>query len=342
MTIKTYIKGHMELMLSFASIFIVLNLILFTSTPLDKSIGEIFYLDLLAVFIITAGCSFHYLKIKNTYKTIQKMMIQGEDVNYIFKKKSNVIGINLMGQLLDHKDKEFIMKEENYQQKMNNLKDYITQAVHDLKVNIAVCEMVINRFENEDEKINKLLFQINQIKFRIEQILSIARANHYSEDIVSEYVDIQKVVKDAIKDNSEFFMSKGISIQVDLKPYRFISDKKWIHYIITQILNNSYKYTRQDGKIMIFNGEDDKGYYLHIKDNGIGICKEELNRVFDKGFTGSNGRDNTKSTGMGMYYAKKVADILGIGINVQSQKGVYTEFVLAFYKLSDYINHQIS
>ncbi len=342
MTIKTYIKGHMELMLSFASIFIVINLILFTSTPLDKSIGEIFYLDLLAVLIITVGCSFHYLKIKNTYKTIQKMMVQGEDVNYIFKKKSNVIGINLMRQLLDHKDKEFIMKEENYQQKMNNLKDYITQAVHDLKVNIAVCEMVINRFENEDEKINKLLFQINQIKFRIEQILSIARANHYSEDIVSEYVDIQKVVKDAIKDNSEFFMSKGISIQVDLKPYRFISDKKWIHYIITQILNNSYKYTRQDGKIMIFNGEDDKGYYLHIKDNGIGICKEELNRVFDKGFTGSNGRDNTKSTGMGMYYAKKVADILGIGINVQSQKGVYTEFVLAFYKLSDYINHQIS
>jgi len=81
---------------------------------------------------------------------------------------------------------------------------------------------------------------------------------------------------------------------------------------------------------------------LHLKDNGIGIPEEELGRVFDKGFTGSNGRGNTKSTGMGMYYAKKMADTLGIGLKVRSQQGVYTEFILSFYKLSDYMQRQRS
>lgn len=340
MKTKDYIKGQMECLISISSIFIVINLILFISTPLDKSIGEIFYMDLLMIFIIGAGYGMHYIRMKRVYNEIQKAMLEKQDINYIFEKKSNVLGINLMKQILEYKEKDFMEKEQDYQQKMNNLKDYITQTVHDLKVNLAVCEMVTNRFDNKDDKLNKLTFQMEQMKFRINQVLYVTRVNHYSEDIVSEYIDIQKVIKDCISDNAEFFMNKGISIDVEVKPYSFISDIKWVYYIITQILNNSSKYTEKDGEVMIFNQEDHKAYYLHIKDDGIGILEEEICRVFDKGFTGSNGRGNTKSTGMGMYYAKKMADVLGIGINIKSEKGVYTEFILSFYKLSDYINQQ--
>ncbi|MBC2580068.1 sensor histidine kinase [Clostridium sp. DJ247] len=342
MRINDYIKGQMELMISIVSIFIVVNLILFASTPLDKSLGEIFYLDLLIMVTLGVGCSFHYRRIKKAYERIQQVMAEGKDVNYIFEKESNVLGVNLIKQLLEYKDKQFMKKEENYQQKMNNLKDYITQTVHDIKVNLAVCEMVTSRFEDEDGKVNKLIFQIEQMKFRINQALYVTRANYYSEDIVSEYVDIENIVKKAISDNAEFFISKGIEIHVDIQPHHFISDAKWVHYIITQILNNSSKYTKKHGEVSIFSKEDDKGYYLYIKDNGIGIKKEEIVRVFDKGFTGSNGRGTTKSTGMGMYYAKKMADTLGISIGVQSEKEVYTEFILSFYKLADYINHQIN
>jgi hypothetical protein len=98
---------------------------------------------------------------------------------------------------------------------MNDLKDYLTQTVHDLKVNLSVCEMAVNRLEDEMEIANKLLYQIEQMKFRIDQALFITRANHYSEDILSENVNLEQVVKEAIGDNAEFLINKGISIQND-------------------------------------------------------------------------------------------------------------------------------
>lgn len=342
MRTMAYIKGQWEWIVSVASIIILINLILLTSTPLDKSLGEIFYMDLLVVVMAGAGFSFHFRRMHKAYQSIRQTMAEAHDIDRLLVKESDVLGINLMKELLDYKNQGFSKKEIDYQQRMNDLQDYITQTVHDLKVNLSVCEMVTNRLENEADIVNRLLFQIEQMKFRINQTLYITRANHYSEDIVSENIEITQVVKEAISDNAEFFLNKGISIEVDLPPYHFVSDKKWIHYIITQILNNSSKYTGKDGEITISGQEDDQGYYLHLKDNGIGIPEAELGRVFDKGFTGSNGRSNTKSTGMGMYYAKKMAQALGIGLKVQSKRGIYTEFILSFYKLSDYMQRQRS
>lgn len=347
MRMMAYIKGQWEWIASQAGIIILINLILLTSTPLDKSLGDIFYLDLLNIFVAGVGYLFHFRRMNKDYMKIRQTMAAGQDIDWLFKQPltaggNSLPGIGLMKELLEYKNKSFSQKEIDYQQRMNDLKDYLTQTVHDLKVNLSVCEMVVNRLENETEIANKLLFQIEQMKFRINQALFITRANHYSEDIVSENVDVEQVVKKAISDNAEFFINKGISIQNKLRSYHFVSDKKWIHYIVSQILNNSSKYTEKNGEITIFSEEDQNGYHLHLKDNGIGIPQAEIDRVFDKGFTGSNGRSNTKSTGMGMYYAKKMANTLGIGLKVQSKQGVYTEFILSFYKLSDYMQRQRS
>jgi signal transduction histidine kinase len=343
MSIRDYVKGQIEVLISFVAVFIVMNMILFASAPLSKGLEDIFYLDLLIIIILLIGFSFNYKKIRKTYEEIQQAIVNESEMNHIFEKDLEVfMNARTMKMVLQCKEELFVKKEKDYQQKMNNLKDYITQTVHDIKVNLAVCEMVISRFEDEDNKVNKLIFQIEQMKFRINQALFAARVNHYSEDIVSEHVDIEKSVKSAINDNAEFFIHKGISIQIHIEPYSFISDTKWVQYIISQILNNCSKYTKRQGEVTIRSKEDAKGYYLHIKDNGIGIKKEEVSRVFDKGFTGENGRSNTKSTGMGMYYAKKIADSLGIDISIQSEKAVYTEFILCFHKLDDYINNKMS
>ncbi|MGI6119268.1 MAG: sensor histidine kinase [Desulfosporosinus sp.] len=342
MKMAAYIKGEWEWIASQAGVIILVNVILWTSTPLAKTLGEILYLDLLIIFIAAAGYFFHYRRLNKAYKTIRQKMAEGGDIDWLFREPSalaekSVPGINLMKELLEYKNNAFSDKENDYRQRMNDLKDYLTQTVHDLKVNLAVCEMVINRLASERDIANKLLFQVEQMKFRINQALSIARANHYSENIVSEKVELDQIVKEAIRDNAEFFIAKSISIQSNVRPYHFISDKKWIHYIVSQILNNSSKYTEKNGEIVISGQEDAWAYHLHLKDNGIGIPQEELSRVFDKGFTGSNGRNSTKSTGMGMHYAKKMADTLGIGLKVQSEQGVYTEFILSFYKLTDYM-----
>lgn len=342
-----YIKEQWEWIASQAGIIVLINLILLTSAPLAKTLGEIFYLDLLVIFVATAGYFFHYRRSNKVYMKIRQTMAEDQDIDWLFREPSalagnSIPGISLMKELSEYKNNGFTRKENDYRQRMNDLKDYLTQTVHDLKVNLSVCEMVVNRLENETEIANKLLFQVEQMKFRINQALSITRANHYSEDIISENVDLEQIVREAISDNAEFFIAKGISIQSNVRPYHFISDKKWIHYIVSQILNNSSKYMEKNGEITISGQEDERGYHLYLKDNGIGIPKEELGRIFDKGFTGSNGRSSTKSTGMGMHYAKKMADTLGIGLKVLSEQGVYTEFVLSFYKLSDYMQRQRS
>jgi signal transduction histidine kinase len=347
MKTMAYIKGQWEWIASQAGIIILINLILLTSTPLAKTLGEIFYLDLLVIFAAAAGYFFHYRRLNKAYMKVRQSMTESRDPAWLFHEPSalagnSVPGIGLMKELLEYENNGFSRIENDYRQRMNDLKDYITQTVHDLKVNLSVCEMVVKRLENETDIANKLLFQVEQMKFRINQALSITRANHYSEDIISENVDLEQVLKEAISDNAEFFIAKDISIRSNVRPYRFISDKKWIHYIVSQILNNSSKYTEKNGEIAISGQEDERGYHLHLKDNGIGIPKEELGRIFDKGFTGSNGRSSTKSTGMGMYYAQKMAGTLGIGLKVQSEQGVYTEFVLSFYKLSDYMQRQRS
>lgn len=342
-----YIKGQWEWIVSQAGIIILINVILVTSTPLAKTLGEIFYLDILVIFIAAAGYYLHYRRLNKAYTQVRQAMTGTQDIDWLFQKNSaaggnSVPGISLMKELLEYKSRSFSHKENDYRQRMNDLKDYLTQTVHDLKVNLSVCEMVAHRLENEPEITNKFVFQIEQMKFRVNQTLYVTRANHYSEDIAAEKVDLERVVKEAISDNAEFFINKGISIRNNLKPYHCVSDKKWIHYIIGQILNNSSKYTEKNGEITIWSLEDERGYHLHLRDNGMGIPEEEIGRVFDKGFTGSNGRVNTKSTGMGMYYAKRIADTLGIGLKVQSQQGVYTEFILSFYHLSDYMQRQRS
>lgn len=308
MKITAYIKYQKEILVATLMMIIVTNLILFVSTPLDKSLGEIFYMDVLIIFLLLIGFIMNYMKFSKSHEALQNVISEKDAL------------------------------EELYRQKMNNLRDYITQVIHDIKVNLSVCDMVINRFENEDEKLKKLIFQLEQMKFKSNDILYITRANHYSEDILSERIEIEAIVRAAIKENTEFLISKGISIETDILSYEFVSDKKWVHYIVTQIINNSSKYTFENGTIEIIGYEDEKGYYLNIKDNGIGISKDEITRVFDKGFTGTNGRQNTKSTGMGMYYSKKMAKILGIGLDVESDKGVYTNFKISFFKISDYIN----
>jgi len=347
MKMTTYIRGQWEWIASQISIIILVNLILLVSTPLASALGEIFYLDLLVVAVAASGYFFHYWRLNQAYLKIRQAMAEGREIDWLFRELSatdgnSAPGISVMQELLEYKNKLIRQKEADYQQLMNDLKDYLTQMVHDLKVNLSVCEMVVNRLENQADITNKLLFQIEQMKFRVNQALSITRANHYQTDILSENVDIEQVVKEAVSDNAEFFIAKNISIQSNLKPYHFVSDKKWIHYIITQILNNSSKYTEKNGEITISSHEDEWGYHLHLKDNGIGIPKEELSRIFDKGFTGSNGRKSTKSTGMGLYYAKMMADTLGIGLKALSEPGIYTEFILSFYKLSDYLQTQRS
>ena len=114
------------------------------------------------------------------------------------------------------------------------------------------------------------------------------------------------------------------------------TDRKWIAFICNQILLNSVKYCREEAVFHIYTKREKNGVYLFMEDNGTGILPQELKRIFEKGFTGSNGRDHERATGMGLYLCRKLCDRLGIGISAESEYGKGTRVSLEF-PVSNYI-----
>lgn len=333
MSIGDYLKNQKLWLISNAIILIIINGILFSSAFDNRHSNDILYMDLLIVTIHLFTIYYGYMKDKKKYEHVTTSSIE------TLNKENSYKGDYFINLLLDASRKQqnkFLEIEEEYKEGINEIQDYTTQWVHDIKVNIAVCDLLLEEMEDESSK--DFRNQIEQIKFRVNHILHVTRANHYDKDLVAGEVDVCHLVRSAIKENALFFINKNIEIHTDLVSFNVISDKRWIFYIFCQILNNSSKYTPEGGTLNISTKEDDYAYYVIIKDDGIGISKEDISRIFDKGFTGKNGKIGTKSTGMGLYYANKIAEKLSIGINVQSEEGEYTEFSIAFYKLSDYYN----
>lgn len=338
MKLKDYLRREAPLLIGFVSAFVIANILFLLSANKEKSLENLLYMDFLGCGIFIFGMLYQYVNLSRLYRKVQELMSAHKMLIGALDEEYSFVEFELLKKGLDYQKEYYKQNETQYKEKLTDIADYTTQLVHDLKVNLAVCEMVIQRIPFEERE--KLGYEIEQMKFRVGQMLYVARANHYNEDVKAEYFQIQDILRKAIKENAEFFMHKNIEIEVQVKPYEVLNDQKWVLYILSQILNNSSKYTDKEGKISIFSEEDQKAYHLHLRDNGIGIAKEELNRVFDKGYTGSNGRLNTKATGMGLYYAKRMAGILNIGIAVDSIQGSNTEFILSFYKHSDYIKVQ--
>lgn len=327
MRIFPYIKLNSSWIISTVCILLIVNIILLTSVNISKSIGDILYLDFFVIliegiFILKDYLS--YLKrekyIFSKFKLVNEEEFDNDD--YI---------ISIIDKVKGSLTKNYLEKEEKYKKNINDLEEYITTWVHDIKVDIGVLSLLID----EENNIDKIYAVLEKVKFKVNQILSITRANNYCEDILAENVSVCKELRSAIRDNSLFFINKNIEIETDLKEFYIISDRKWIYYIFSQIINNSSKYTKKYGRISIWSVEKEDRTCIHIKDNGVGISKGDISRIFNKGFTGENGRKGTKSTGMGLYYAKRIGEKLNIDILVSSEKDLYTEFIIEFHFLLD-------
>lgn len=141
-----------------------------------------------------------------------------------------------------------------------------------------------------------------------------------SKDYLIKEVSLAGLVRSVIKRNSRDFISKGISIDLEKVEGTVFSDAKWLEFIINQLIGNAIKYIRErDGKVIIHTVQNENNIVLTIEDNGIGITEKDIHRVFEKGFTGENGRKFGKSTGIGLYLCKKLADRLGLGLTITSK-----------------------
>lgn len=236
----------------------------------------------------------------------------------------------LYWEVLRRSNKAVIDRIHEMENAQKEYKEYVESWVHEVKTPLTAIHLLC---ENHREAYTgRILLELDDMERDVEKILYYARMEQVYQDYLIHPVNLKKVVLSAISREKRHFMQCGMQIDLQMEDCRVSTDEKWVEFILRQIFSNSMKYARADGaklKIWVENGERQKSLFL--EDNGCGIVREDLGRVFDKGFTGRNGRrENGRATGMGLYLCRRLCEKLDMGIACESEEGVYTRVILTF------------
>ncbi len=198
--------------------------------------------------------------------------------------------------------------------------DYYTLWVHQIKTPIAALRLLLDNGTQNAAK--RELFKIEQYA---DLALRYVKLEDISSDLVADACRLSPIVRACVRKFSLLFIWQKLSVRIDPLPETVVSDARWLAFILEQIIGNSIKYTRSGGVHIYFeNGA------LTVSDTGIGIRAGDLPRIFEKGFTGCNGRLDARASGIGLYLAKKAADALSIGLSASSEVGAGTSISLTF------------
>jgi len=209
-------------------------------------------------------------------------------------------------------------------------REYIETWVHEVKTPISSSKLIIENDKNNTTR--NLNEELSKIENYVDQALFYSRSNHVEKDYVIKQTTLKELVNSALKKNSTLFIESRISVETSALDKKVFTDVKWTDFILGQILMNSIKYRSTDPKIQIYGLKNENSVTLMIADNGIGIPKMDLARVFEKGFTGTNGRTSAKSTGIGLYLCKKLCAKLNLGISIASTVNFGTVVSIVFPK----------
>ena len=319
--LKSYLKKNIKVYILFV-VFITIFFIMFYlyNLPLEALIytGSFCFLAaLVASFLDFVNYRESYKKLKFLEENILNDL---EDLP-----KSLDIRIDYYHKIIEKLYEELEKLAQENRQKNTDMVDYYSMWVHQIKTPIAAMNFLLDNEEVDQKILQQELFKIERY---IEMVLTYIRLDSISSDYVITKINLDEVVKDSVKKYATIFINKKIRLNYVSHETMVISDKKWLSFAFEQILGNSVKYSSAGGEIIIETCENK----LVIEDNGMGIKEEDLPRIFEKGFTGFNGRYEKKSSGLGLYLCKKTLDKLGHHIKISSKVGEGTRIEITIPK----------
>ena len=292
------------------------------------------YIPLIIMGLYMISIIIEYFKRKKFYNNLLNMLEELDEKYLITEiiKTPNFLEGQIFKNSLEQIDKSMLENVNKYKYMTEDYKEYIELWIHEIKIPISASKMVI---ENNKNAITKSIDEeLDKVENYIEQALFYARSNTVEKDYYIRKVVLKEIVNESIKKNKSSLIQEKISIDIHDLDVEVNTDNKWIVFILNQIIQNSIKYRKKENSVIeIYANQGKENVILYIKDNGIGIKQGEITRVFEKGFTGTNGRlSNKKSTGIGLYLCKKLCNKLGIGIELNSVQNEGTEVKLVFPK----------
>ena len=214
----------------------------------------------------------------------------------------------------------------------HDFKNYIEMWIHEVKIPLATLILIINNHKDKFDK--KVQTQLKRLEDYVDQVLYYVRSENAEKDYLIKETDLSKVIKNVGLKNMDDLLENKIDYNARNVNIKVLTDSKWLEFILGQVVNNSIKYKRDidASYIKISVREEKNKTILIIEDNGIGIKESDLKQVFNKTFTGENGRTKGKSTGMGLFIAKNMCDKLGHKIEIESALNKYTRVYISFAK----------
>ena len=319
MNIGTYIKEKKENIILFIILVIIL-LFLLDLFGVNKYL-TIMILSLLSIYFIVDFFTF-YLKRKKYYDNFLNNL-------NLLDKKYLILETLEEPEFLDGKvfydalykiDKSMMENINNYRNETEDFKEYVEMWIHEIKIPIAGLMLMYHN----NKTVNKnFLDQLNSLDNLTDQILYYVRSNYAEKDFLIKEASMDKIINEVLLKNKDSILENHIDVTVDVKNVKVLTDSKWLVFILNQIINNSIKYSDNSRKSYIM---------FYIEDNEIGVNASDLKHVFDKSFTGENGRKMRNSTGFGLYISKKLIEKLGHKISATSEENKYFEIAITFGK----------
>ena len=335
MKLSRYLKDKLYFIILFLT-FLSLIILLLVGFKVSLEL-IIVIISLLVIFAILV-LIIEYLKKRNFYN---------EFINIVDKLDKKYLVIEMLnppnfqeGEILYNKlygiNKSMLENIKNYEISMNDFKDYIEMWIHEVKIPLS--SLVLMLHNNKNNISSKMVDQVNRLDNYVDQVLFYVRAENAEKDYLIKKTYLNKVINKIALKNKDYILENNIDFNVLNCEKKVLTDSKWLEFIIDQIINNSIKYKREIASsfIKIYTEENNEEIRLIIYDNGIGIDAKDLPRVFDKTYTGTNGRLKSKSTGMGLYIAKNLCEKLGHKIAIESKVNEYTKVIITFNKESIY------
>ncbi len=245
----------------------------------------------------------------------------------------------LYREMICRSNKSVIERIRQIEEAQKAYKEYIESWVHEAKAPITSIGLVCANGRKQagaKEALQTIALENQRLENYVDMVLYYARSEQVWKDYLIQETDLAEVVYEALEKNRLLMIQNRVRAEVNCKEHVY-TDRKWIGFILNQMLLNSVKYKSSHPVFHINTERNKDGVLLILGDNGVGILPEELSRIFEKGFTGSNGRDHERSTGMGLYLCRKLCDKLGIGLRAESEYGRGTRMILEF-PISNYIS----
>lgn len=321
--VKRYVKDHRKLLLALCMLLAVAMLLFYLySIPLEAVLYTAAVSFVLALLFFILPDFFSYLRRYRMLEEWKENLLTTWEIPGLEGTLSEEQLVELCSELCRK-----LREIESFQdRKQSDMLEYYTLWVHQIKTPIAAMRLILQSHPVETgEALKQELFKVERY---VEMVLGYIRLGTMNSDLRLERLPVREIVKQAVKKFAPLFIYQKLSMDLKAFENQVITDEKWLLFVLEQLLSNALKYTKQGG-VTIWMDQND---VLYLRDTGVGISQDDLPRIFERGFTGYNGRMEKSSTGLGLYLTKAILEKLQNRIEIVSAPGQGTEVRLYLHR----------